>query len=236
MNASLTNIRGIQNNQLLNQRQQTQNQCTQQYTQQRDINVDPKNLHKVILQQKPCDKKMDVTYMNKIYDTLNNSQQTQRQIYWNNRTNQPYKNILPESEFKKEFKTKEDLVVYKINPSDKNKELIEKDLAKATSDITTHNRELRNKFSVDKKAEFKKEFEYNTVEKYTIKYNQENYKDMKMNVIDYFKKEQQELEKNKKNIDDIIEKVIANDMIDENISLEQVPTNIDKYIQRQKKI
>lgn len=222
--ATVSSMKGIQNNPLLNQRpQQT---------------VESKNIQRAILNQKPCDAKMDRGYMDKMFSRMSSSQPVQREEFWKGRTNQPYKTILPEKEFKKEFKTQEDLIVYKTNPDDKNKAKLEANLKTFSNDMSQHKQELKAKYTADKKQEFTKEFEYNSVEKYSIKYDQENFKDMKVNVIDYYKKEQQELEKDKQNVDSIIESMVANDNLDKESSQHEQPKTevIDKYAQRQKKV
>lgn len=240
-------MRGIQNNQLLN----NANRKIQQPQQIRD----PSRIREVILDQRKTDPKMDVTRFNRIVNNMDKTQSSDREKLWAARTNQPYKNIMPAKDIKKEYKSQEDLVVYHVKKEDKDEKVFEENAKHMKQAIAQHNKELKDTYSAMKQSEYEKEFEYNHVEKYNVKYDPTDFKDMKESIVDYYKKEQQEQEKDKKCVDDIIEKMMSSG-ISEDIQTqpdsqqevvspkesvkEDSPTektvSTNKYLQRQKKI
>jgi hypothetical protein len=121
--------------------------------------------------------------------------------WWNGRTNMPYKNILKNENYKKEFKKKEDLTVYKYSAVDKDKIKLAKELVDKKKKLERHNKELKIVFSASNEAACLEEFEYVQKYKYRIKYDPKNFSDLKKS----FKKEQKRLIKDSKRIDDIIE-------------------------------
>lgn len=226
-------MRGIQVNPLLSN-------SSKVIQQPKQIN-DPRKIREVILDQRKVDSKIDVSKFNRIVANLDRTSNVDREKLWATRTNQPYKNILPVSEIKKEYKTKEELVVYRVKQEDKNEKKFAENAENMKKSIEQHNKELADKYASVKMGEHKKEFEYNHIEKYTVKYNPNDYNDMKNNLVDYYKKEQYEQEKDKKCVDDIIEGMMTsgiNDDIEPRIENKPDEKNVstDKYLQRQKKV
>lgn len=234
----VSSMRGIQNNQLLN----SAGRKIQQPQQIKDAS----RIREVILDQRRVDPKMDITKFNRVVNSIEQTQSSEREKLWLARTNQPYKNILPASEIKKEYKSSDELVVYRVKPEDKNKAIFQENANHMTQEISQHNKELADTYSVVRRSECEKEFEYNRVEKYNVKYDPTEFKDMKENIVDYYKKEQMEQEKDKKCVDDIIEKMISSGITDENPAQEKInvpeicpeekTVSTNKYLQRQKKI
>jgi hypothetical protein len=239
----VSSMRGIQNNQLLN----NVNRTVQQPRQIRD----PSKIREVILDQRKIDSKIDISKFNRIVNNMDKTQLSERERMWATRTNQPYKNILPIKDIKKEYASQDELVVYRVKKEDKDGVVFEENARNMKQAIAKHNKELTDTYSAIKKEGYAKEFEYNHIAKYNVKYDPTDYKDMKDNIVEYYKKEQQESEKDKKCVDDIIENMMMNGINDDgqteqneihantsvpetHIEEQIVPTN--KYLQRQKKI
>jgi hypothetical protein len=129
--------------------------------------------------------------------------------WWKERTNAPYKNILVNEDWKKDFKKKEDLIVHKVSDLDK-VGLID-DYKKILKLIEEQNGQLKVIFSASKKNEHKQAFKY--VQKYRdrVSYNPKDFNDLK----DYYKKEQNKYEREQKKIDDVIARLMDEDDIGE---------------------
>lgn len=243
-------MRSIQNNRLLS----NAGRNVQQPQQIRD----PERIKEAILDQRRVDPKIDTAKFNRILNTLDKTFVSERERLCNLRTNQPYKQVLPDKYIKKNYETKEDLIVYKVQKEDKDEKVFEENAKHIKQAIAQHDKELTDKYTVLKKDDYKNEFEYNNNVKYNIKYDPTDFEDMKENIVDYYKKEQQEQEKNKKCVDDIIEKMISSDLNAHEQSEQseqpeqqvqpqppqqsqqpeqpQQPAIANKYLQRQKKI
>jgi hypothetical protein len=183
--------------------------------------------------------------------------------YWKKRNNKPYKVILKDQDFTKDFKTKEDLIVHKITEQDKIG--VDKDYVKYVKDKEEHTKDLKeNIYSKSKELENKKKFsEYNNKYTYKVAYDPRKGEELKTESIDYYKKQQEELEKDKKlkdeilyelednlekenKIEDKIEIIIQEEKVDKVIKEENNVPEInrenfsvslkDKYKNRQKKI
>lgn len=238
---------GIQQNKFL-----SRTQCSQQIS-------DPKRIKEAILDQRPKDKSIDPAKLKMMFDTVQRTLPEERDKLWAMRTNQPYKTIMPAQEIKKEYKTKEELVVYKVNKADKNEELFKENVAVMKSAIEKHDRELKDVYSPLKKDQYKQEFDYNHKEKYKGKYDPADFADMKEDVTNYYKQEQLEAEKGHKCIDDLIEAEVStgfgstsetrdssgttkaiqeqqSETSSESSPKSPVETTYDKYAQRQKKL
>ena len=83
---------------------------------------------------------------------------------WKNRTNVPYKIILKNENWKKEFNKQEDLIVYKITDNDKNNKHLENEYNKLQDILNDHNGELKVMYSVSNESDHKKKFKF--VKKY----------------------------------------------------------------------
>jgi hypothetical protein len=227
----LAAMRGIKNNNLLN----ISNHNIPKQQNMRANN--PDNIKSIILDQRKCDEKIDRLKFDRIVKNMKNTIEPEREKFWSCRTNQPYKNILPPEEFKKDYKTQDELVVYKVKEEDKNTEKFKENAEKLKKTIVSHNKELKKIFGKEKMEEFKKEFEYVNCEKYkNIKYDPDDFKDMKDNVVEFYKKAQYEEEKNRKNIDNILENILNKDITLNKTNSSDEEIIDEKYLQRQKKI
>lgn len=131
--------------------------------------------------------------------------------WWSQRTNAPYKNILKDIDWTRDFKTQNDLVVHKYGDLDKVGLMKEyEELAKI---IENHNGKLKVIFSASKKSEHKKAFKF--VQKYRgkLKYNPKDYNELK----DNFDKEQKKFDREQKRIDNILSRIMDDDIEDKEI-------------------
>lgn len=132
---------------------------------------------------------------------------------WKNRTNAPYKNILKNEDWKKQFSTANDLIVHRVSHLDKIGLLDE--YKKLVRLMEKHNNELKVIYSTTKESEHLKEFEYVNKYKYTVKYDPKDYNDLK----EFYKNEQKKIEKEQKRIDHIINKLTDDDITADEIKL-----------------
>lgn len=153
-----------------------------------------------------------------LYDDRQSQWENEKRTAWAQRTNQPYKNIIKDQSYNKfigkQKIDKDELIVHRVTDSDKiglNEEF--EDLVRI---LEKHNNDLKVIYSTNKELEYKKKFEYNHREKYRILYDPKDYKDLKKDQLEYFKKEQRKLEKDKKSIDDIIESLMSKGYLNEN--------------------
>lgn len=137
------------------------------------------------------------------------------QEWWLGRTNQPYKNILKnlkEEDYKKKYERKEDLVIHRVSSEDKIGLL--NDYEEMKKNVEDHNKELKKIYAPSKEMEYKKNFKYIYKYKDRVKHNPKDFNDMKNDQIEFHKKEQQRMERNRNNIDDTIESCIASGIFD----------------------
>jgi hypothetical protein len=132
------------------------------------------------------------------------------QNYWKKRTNAPYKNIMKDQDYTRNFKSEKDLVVHRVTTKDK--EGVEEAYTDMKSKKELHNNELKVIYSTSKQNEHKKKFEYNHVYKYRMQYDPKNHDDLKEDKIKYYKEQQKKEEVGKQKRDDILES-LANDGI-----------------------
>jgi len=209
-NDILTNNLLLQNNQQLHNNQHV-NMMRMQKQQQND----PAN--KELLRQaviKPTKIKQDNTAVNETMKIIDQKYGKKMDItkdstvkeFWNKRTNQPYKNILKNENYNKEFKDEKDLIVHKITQADKDENVIENEFTKKQSTTEQHNNELKLIYSTNKQNEHKQKFEYAHVYKYQTIEETENTSQInnKQDRIKIYKKLQKEEETGKKNKDDIL--------------------------------
>lgn len=130
------------------------------------------------------------------------------QKYWDKRTNQPYKNILKEEDYTKSFKEKDDLIVHKVTDLDKDEEKLEMEFKEKDEDREKHDGELKAIYTLSKKAENKKKFEYNNVYKFRFKYDPKDHDSNKQDKMEYYKKQQKKLDKENKRFNEAIESLV----------------------------
>ena len=118
--------------------------------------------------------------------------------FWDGRTNMPYKNILKNEDYSKDFKSKKDLIVHKVTNEDK-LGIIDK-FKEHKKVIDEQDDQLKITYSKDEKLKHKKDFQYKNVYKYRLKHNPKDYNELK----DIYKKEQDSVEKEEKKIENLI--------------------------------
>lgn len=139
---------------------------------------------------------------------------------WSTRKNIPYKNILKNENYDKEFKTLDDLIVHKVTQLDKDRIKLENELKILENLIEKHDGELKIIYSVSEESKHKKEFEYITVYKNRLKFDPKNYNDLK----NFYKKEQRKIEKENRRITDMIELLMISDQLtkEEKVELDEL--------------
>jgi hypothetical protein len=135
------------------------------------------------------------------------------QKYWQNRTNEPYKNILKNENHAREFKTKEDLVVHRVTLKDK--EGIDDEFKQMNNNLEKHNNELKVIYSTEQRNEHKKKFEYNHVYKYRVQHNTKDHDKLKKDKVKYYKERQKQEETDKQSKDQLFQSLIGNGIFDE---------------------
>ena len=125
--------------------------------------------------------------------------------------NIPYKAIHDNDKFNKQIRTADDLVLFHINKQT-NKKTIEKNIAQVINN--------RKKFDINRSREFtdanKKKYEQefkNELNNRFINIHHNNNMDLKKDSYKYHEQCQQELEKNKENIDLIINQLLDNNFL-----------------------
>jgi len=131
------------------------------------------------------------------------------------RTNLPYKGIIKNFNYDRKFEKAEDLVVHKVTSADKLH--FEEDVENYNKQINTQNKEINNNYSKDKQHDHKKEFEYQHKYKYRVKLDNSAESDLRIDRIEFYKKEQEKMEDSKKKIDDILMNLIDSGILSENL-------------------
>jgi hypothetical protein len=139
------------------------------------------------------------------------------------RTNLPYKGIIKNFDFNKiRPNYKEDLIVHKVTEADK--KTFNEDISKYSNTITKQQKELSEIYAENKKNEHKKNFEYQHKYKYRTKLDVDDgggdgggEGDVRIDRIEYYKKEQLKVEESKKKMDDILMNLINKNAISENL-------------------
>lgn len=171
---------------------------------------DANQMRNIILGVQKVDTKISSNEFNEKFNNYEckYTNENEKKRMWCGRTNQPYKNVLYDVDYKKEYKLKEDLIVYKVSKTDKNKNIFEQEIKQMEGKISEHDSEIKQMYPLSKEDEYKEKFEYNNIAKFTVKYDPANHEEL----VDYYKKEQQESEKNKQTIDDVIAFVVTNNV------------------------
>lgn len=154
----------------------------------------------------------DLEFEKKINETQNDYKKNMK-IFWKQRTNQPYKNILKGEDYTKNFEDVDDFVIHKV--TEKDKEGIDEKLMDFKKDIKMHDRELGIVYSSDKQTKFKKDFEYNNRYKFRTVYKPSSQSRIKKNVMEYYKQEQKKLDKDKEKLDNIFDSLVEDGIFDD---------------------
>jgi len=133
------------------------------------------------------------------------------------RVNEPYKGIIKNFDYSKiREKHEEDLVVHTVNQEDKNLKVFDSNMDVFHNKIEKQNKDIKDVYSKDKKTEHKKEFDYQLKYKYRTKIDSGD-DDLRIDRIEFYKKEQSKIEDNKKKIDDILLNLIDSGILSENL-------------------
>jgi|LauGreDrversion4_2_1035121.scaffolds.fasta_scaffold101747_1 hypothetical protein len=132
--------------------------------------------------------------------------------------NNPYKGIIKDFNYEKKIKEQNDLVVHKVTDADKNKQFFDNKMGEFKTTISTQNTEINDIYSLDKKNKHKKDFEYQHKYKYRSKLDSTgDDSDLRVDRIEFYKKEQQKTEDNKKKIDNILLDLIDSGILSDNL-------------------
>jgi hypothetical protein len=154
--------------------------------------------------------------------------------YWEKRTNRPYKNILKNEDYTKQYKTSDDLIIHKITQTDKNKEKVDGDLKEFQNKIETHDNELKSIYSTSNINEHKKKFEYRHVYKYRIQYDPKDHNDIKQDNIKYYKELQKKEEEGKQQFNSL-QKLIDDGIFDKDELSDFKVTKVDDSLNEETK-
>jgi hypothetical protein len=145
------------------------------------------------------------------------------------RVNQPYKGIIKDFDYSKiREKHEEDLVVHKVTENDKDKKIFDEKMGKFKEEIAGQNKDIKDTYSLDNKTAHKKEFDYQHKYKYRVKIDTPDNDDIRVDRIEFYKKEQNKIEESKKKIDDILINLIDSGILSENmesINYDKIDTN-----------
>ena len=115
------------------------------------------------------------------------------------RINEPYKGIIKDFDYSKiREKHEEDLIVHKVTACDKDKNKFDEKMDTFHNKIQQQNCDIKNTYSLDKKIEHKKEFDYQHKYKYRVKIDSNDNDELRVDRIEFYKKEQNKIEENKK--------------------------------------
>lgn len=126
---------------------------------------------------------------------------------WAGRNNNPYKNILKDADYNKNFKTEEDLIIHKVTLLDKNLIKTMAEFEEMVDFIEIHDGELQIKYSDKKEKKYQEKFDYENKIKYRVKYDPKNYDELKK----FYKKEQKKIKNANKRVDEMIEMLLASE-------------------------
>ncbi len=132
--------------------------------------------------------------------------------------NNPYKGIIKDFNYEKKIKEQKDLIVHKVTEQDKDKKKFDANMGNFKEKNNTIDNEIKDIYSLDKKNEHKKDFEYQHKYKYRNKLETNSEEsDLRVDRIEFYKKEQQKLEDNKKKIDNILLDLIDSGVLSDNL-------------------
>ena len=145
------------------------------------------------------------------------------------RVNEPYKGIIKNFDYSKiREKHEEDLIVHTVNEVDKNIKVFDSNMDVFHNKIEKQNKDIKDAYSIDKKTEHKKEFDYQLKYKYRTKIDSGDDDELRVDRIEFYKKEQSKIEENKKKIDDILLNLIDSGILSEileSIAYNKIDTN-----------
>jgi hypothetical protein len=133
------------------------------------------------------------------------------------RINEPYKGIIKNFDYKKKIKESDDLIIHKVSVEDKDKNVFDKKMGNFKDEIKVQDTDFKTIYSIDKKTEHKKEFDYQHKYKYRAKIEDDGEDNLRVDRIEFYKKEQTKIEDSKKKIDDILLNLIDSGILSDNL-------------------
>lgn len=133
--------------------------------------------------------------------------------YWKKRTNEPYKNILKNENYKKDYKDAKELIVHRVTKEDHDGKKAEENFESYANNREKHNNELKVIYSTSKQNEHKKEFDYKHVYKYRIPHDSKDHEKLKQDKIRYYKEQQKNEEAGKEQLNSL-QKLIEDGIFD----------------------
>ena len=112
------------------------------------------------------------------------------------------KTFFKNEDYNKKINSKEDLIVHKVTENDKVG--VEKDLQNYISEVSKHNSELKNIYSLDEKDSHLKKFEYNHKFKHRVKHVTTSHMKLKQNIKEEKKQDEINKTENKNKINSIL--------------------------------
>lgn len=162
------------------------------------------NIIEELLKPQETDKfKGNTEEVKKNYDML----ETMRKEMKYTITNQPYKNIIKNADYTKKINDAKDLIIYIMNSKDKNKDELEREFKKLEKLIDDMDVEIKLEYAPSRKPEHKKKFDYRHNYVTRLVHEEKQHGDIKEDMIDFYKKKQEEAEKNKEKCDEILRKL-----------------------------
>ena len=126
--------------------------------------------------------------------------------------NIPYKAIHDQKAFEKKISTEQDLVICNVSNTRKNKAQVEKQIAKTINERKQFDLEQKSKFSKNQEIHYKQEFDDELNNRFkNVSVNQPDSTELKKDSYKYHERCQQELEKNKEDVDQIINQLMESE-------------------------
>lgn len=151
--------------------------------------------------EKNKEKKIGTVNVNELKNKYNNDINK----YWENRTNEPYKNIIKDQDYKKKIINTSDLIVHKVTPQDKIG--VDNDFVKLQHEIDEQNNYIKNFYSVSKKQEHQNLFEYNHKYKFRPTAIPNSSEELKNSGNEYYQMENKNIELEKKRANDLLQSI-----------------------------
>jgi len=167
-------------------------------------------LKSIILKQEKV--KTDNSEIRKTYEKINSSWEKTRDDLLKNKTNTPYKHIIPQKDEKhvhgfdytQIIDRQEQLTIHKVTEKDRDAKKLENSFGILNEKRNCLDKDNRVIYSEDKKLEHKKKFDYEHVYVYKMVHDPKGHGELKGERISLYEKEQREREKGKEMRDAIL--------------------------------
>lgn len=147
------------------------------------------------------EKKIGMVNVNELKNKYNNDINN----YWKDRTNEPYKNIIKDQDYRKKIVDTSDLIVHRVTQQDKIG--VDKDFVKLQHELDEQNNYIRNIYSVSKKQEHQNLFEYNHKYKFRPTIIPHSSEELKNSGNEYYQMENKNIENEKKRANDLLQSI-----------------------------